>query len=340
MSRLDCVCNRNTKIIATYVQSKLGGYQGLFDGLPYPTNEHASSRDFFLNEDEWTSFENFEQIFRRAKRLVNEPNFYFNCGASSTRLNAWGRFYYFVRLFASPGDGYKRLPFFNNNSNDTKEIELIIPPTYDIRRKKNRTVLKVEFHNDFNPNRDYIGDPYFRGIISSIPTLWGLPPADVAQPMNSYDPEILFNEEPDFIPYNLDVRIEGNVMTLKDPADGRRRVVGEKVLLESEVVRGKKVFLGKYAKLPKDYAPNTWEKRQAIVITQSIQVGDRILLNAGEIFKAPYFILDITYNNISFIRRLSQIFRLRKIRSGSEQEMFETIDRLRRSIQAKNNAYL
>lgn len=339
-TRLDCVCNRNTKIIATYVRSKLGSFQDLFDGLPYPTDEYASPRDFFLNEDEWTTFENFERVFRRAKRLVNERNFYYNCGASSTRLNAWGRFYYFVRLFATPGDGFKRLPFFNNNSNDTKEIEIILPPTYDLRQKKIRTVLKVEFHDDFNPNWDYIGDPYLRGIISSIPTIWGLPPASIEQPMNAYDPEVLYNQEPDFIPYDLDVKVEGNAITLKDPLDGMRRVVGEKILLESEVVRGKKVFLGKYAKLPKDYAPGAWEKREAFVITQNIQVDDRLLLKAGEIFNAPYFILDITHDRISLYSRLSQVFRFRKIRNDSGQEMFETIDQLRRSIKAKNNAYL
>jgi len=340
MSRLDCICNRNTKIIATYVMNKMGSYQDLFDGLPYPTDEYTSSRDFFLNEDEWTTFENFERIFRRAKRVVNEQNFYYNCGASSTRLNAWGRFFYFVRLFATPGDGFKRLPFFNNNSNDTKEIEIILPPTYDIRLKKIRTVIKVEFHDDFNPNWDNIGDPYLRGIISSIPTIWGLPPASVDQPMNSYDPETLFNQEPDLIPYSFDVKVEGDVMTLKNPVDGERYVVGEKVLLESEVVRGKKVFLGKYSKLPKDYSPSSWEKREAIVITQNIQVDDQILLTAGEIFKAPYFILEITYDRISFFRRLSQLFRFRKMPKGSGREMFETVDQLRRSIRAKNNAYL
>ncbi|MBW1946213.1 MAG: hypothetical protein JRJ51_25850 [Deltaproteobacteria bacterium] len=304
MTRMDCVCNRNTKIIATYLSSKLGSIQDLFDGVPYPTDEYTSPRDFFLNEDEWTTFENFDRVFRRAKRLINEPNFYFNCGAS------------------------------------TKEIEIILPPTYDLRLKKIRTVLKVEFHNDFNPNRDYIGDPYLRGIISSIPTIWGLPPATIEQPMNSYNPETLFNQEPDFTPYKLDVRIEGNIMTLKDPADGQRRIVGEMVLLEPEIINGKRVFLSKYSKLPKNYASSSWEKRQAMLITQNVQAGNRILLNAGEIFMAPYFILDITYDSVSILRRLSQVFKFRNIRSDSGQEMFETIDQLRRSNRAKNNAYL
>lgn len=340
MSRLDCICNRNTKIIATYVRSKLGTYQDLFDGLPYPTDEYASAKDFFLNEDEWTSFEDFERIFRRAKRLVNEPDFYYRCGASSIPLNAWGRFHYFARLFATPGDGYKKLPFFNKNSNDTKDIEVVLPPAYDIRLRKTRTILKVEFHEDFNPNRIYMADPYLRGIISSIPTIWGLPPASIEQPMNPYNPEILFNQDPDFIPYHLDVKIEGNLVTLNDPASGRRCEVGEKVLLESEVVHGKKVFLGKYTKLHKNYSKKAWDKREAILITLSIQADDQILLNAGEIFMAPYFILDVQYDSVSFFSRLSQICRFRKTQNGSGQEMFETIDQLRRTIRAKNSAYL
>ncbi len=337
---MDCICNRNTKIIATYVNSKLGSCEDLFDSLPYPTDDYSSAKDFFLNEDEWSTFENFEQLFRRAKRLVSEDNFYFNCGASSSRLNSWGRFYYFVRLFASPSDGFGKLPFFNKNSNDTKDIEVILPPTYDVRQKKIRTVIKVEFHEDFNPDRDYIGAPYLNGIISSIPTIWGLPPASVKQVMNAYNPATLFDQEPDLIPYHLGIRIEHNDMTLKDPSDGQRRVVGKKILLKSEVVNGKKVFLGKYSELPTDYSPSTWENREAIVITQSIQVDNRILLDEGEIFMAPYFILDITYDRISFLRRISQIFRFGKIRNSTGQEMFETIDQLRRSIRAKNNAYL
>ena len=63
MSRMDCICNRNTRIIASYVQSKLGSCQDLFNGLPYPTDEYTAPSEFFMNEDEWTTFENFEQIF-------------------------------------------------------------------------------------------------------------------------------------------------------------------------------------------------------------------------------------------------------------------------------------
>ncbi len=340
MSRIDCMCNRNTRIIATYVKSKIGNFHGLFDGLPYPTDEYSSPVDFFMNEDEWTTFENFEKIFRRGKRLVNEPNFYYNCGASSSALNAWGRFYYFVKLFTSPEAGLKNLPFFNKNSNDIKEIEIVQPPTYDIRLRKFKTIIKVLFHEDFNPDRGYVGDPYLRGIISSIPTIWNLPPAEVTQPLMPYHPVKLFNNEPDFVGFHLDVKIEGNALMLNDPETGKRVQAGEKVLLESELINNQKVFLGKHTRLPNNYNPGTWEKREAIRITRNIQAGDQLILKAGDIYNTPYFILNILHDRASIFRRFAHIPKFRQIRDRSSQEMFETIDQLRRSINAKNNAYL
>ena len=122
MSRFDCISNRNVRIVATYVTSKLGHHDPLFEGLPYPTDRYPSPDDFFLNEDEWIPYENFQSIFRKAKELVGEPYFYFNCGASSATLKSWGRLDYFVRVFASPSDGFKRLQFFNRNFNDKLRI--------------------------------------------------------------------------------------------------------------------------------------------------------------------------------------------------------------------------
>lgn len=55
---------------------------------------------------------------------------------------------------------------------------------------------------------------------------------------------------------------------------------------------------------------------------------------------APYFILDITYDRSSFGNRLSQIFKFRKTRTDSGEELYDIISQLRKSIRAKNNAYL
>lgn len=338
MSRPDCISNRNIKIIAAYVTYRRGNHHSLFDGLPYPANEYPSPEIFFLNEDEWTSHDNFNRVFRKAKELVNEPDFFFNCGASSANLRSWGRFHYFVRVFATPNDGFKKLPFFNTNFDDTKEIEIILPPTYDRKLKKIRTLIKIQFHSDFDPNKDYMGHQYTKGMISSIPTIWAMPPAFIRQVLTPFNPEILFNEEPEFTPYKFDAAIEADVMTIKHPEHGRRVIVGEKIFLEPSVMNGKKAYLGKYTKRASGYLSGGEDKKEAVLITETIQVDNRVLLNAGEIFMAPYFILDITYDRGSLFHRLSQILKIRGNNRDSGKELIETIDQLRRSVRDKNSA--
>ena len=339
MSRSDCISNRHARIIAGYVTSKLGHYDRLFDGLPYPEAQYPSPDDFFLDEDEWTSYENFQKILREAKELVGEPWFYFNCGASSAALEALGRLRYFVRVFSGPSDGFKRLPFFNRNLNDTKNIDIIVPPAYDKFSGKIRTILSVKYHDDFDVHRAYIDDPYLRGILSAIPTIWGLKPAIIRQPLVPYDPEILFNEEPEFAPYDLDVRMRSDLLTMKDLTSGKRQIVGKKILIEPEHINGDKVFLGKYDEFSKDALKERSDRKEAILITKTVRIDHRILFKAGEIFRAPYFILRVLYDRPSFQERLSHIFRGNQDSQESGKELIETINQLRETVEARNRAY-
>ena len=161
----------------------------------------------------------------------------------------------------------------------------------------------------------------------------------IKQPLNPYDPESLFNEEPEFSGYDLNARMEGDVLSIKDPHDDRRRVVGKKVLMEPELVNGKKVFLGKYSEILKGPLRRIGDKKEAILITDTVRVDNRIILKSGEIFKAPYYILDVTYDRFSLINRLSQVFRIRKEYEEWEEGLIDTINRLRETIETRNMAY-
>lgn len=339
MDREDRVSNRNIRIIAAYVDSKLSDFHTLFNALPYPENEYHSPEEFFLNEDEWTSLNNFERIFRRARNLVNEENFYFNCGASCARLKSWGRFHYFVRVFATPNDGFKRLPFFNKNFNDTKEIEIISPPAYESRSRSFRTILKIDLHSDIDPHKDYIRDPYFRGIISSIPTIWGLKPATIRQVLSPYNPEILFEKEPEFACHGLKAKINGNIMTVSVPGNDTPLKAGKKVILVPEEKNGKKVFLGKYDSLFEAADSRHGQRHEALLITKTVKSNNHVLLQKGDIYMAPYFILDVYYEKMTLFQRLSQLFRFREGTQDTGTELIDTINKLRKSIKAKNDAY-
>ena len=316
MSRKDCVSNRNTKIIATYVRYRLGSLGSLFDNVPFPKDKYPTAKQFFLNEDEWTTFENFETIFRKAKEMVGEKDFFFQCGASSARFGSWGRFEYFARVFASPSDGYKRLPFFSRNSEDTKDIEVIKKPEYDRKSKKIKTILKITFHDDFDCNRDYIGDAYLRGIIASIPTIWGLPPASTEQPLVPYDPEILFNTDPDFSHYHLNAKMDGNSLTVNDPETGHRKEVGKRVILIPEELEKQELFLGKYVPLEENQQIENGKGKTAILITETIRKGEDILFQEGDIYLAPYIIINVSYDRLSWKRRLAEIFRIKREPKG------------------------
>jgi class 3 adenylate cyclase len=339
MGRDDCISNRNIKIISTYVESLLGDTAALFEGLPFPEDRYASVKECFTDEDEWTSFEIFREIFRRGRQLVGDPDFYFNCGASTAALHSWGRFGYFAQLFSGPSDGIRRLPFFNQNFNDTKDIDLIEAPAYDKKLRKIRAVIRIKSHEDHDINRDYIGDPYLRGIISSIPTLWGLPRASVAQIMNEYDPVALFNEDEEFASLDLDARIEGEELTVYSSAERQRKIVGRKVVLEPDIVEGRSVFLGRVSELPSHDNRNKSGRSTGILIRDSLRVGGREIFTQGEIFNAPYFILVITYEEAPFFKKLLRPL----LESGRSAEaaygMIETINQLREAMRTKNEAY-
>ncbi|UCF73236.1 MAG: hypothetical protein JSW35_01915 [Deltaproteobacteria bacterium] len=339
MSRGNCISNRNIRIISTYVENLLGNTADLFEGISFPEDRYKSAKDYLADEDEWTTFETFQKVFRRAKRLVGDPNFYFNCGASSATLRSWGRFGYFVQLFSGPNDGIRRLPFFNTNFNDTKDIDIIKPPTYDKKLKKVRALIRVNFHEDHDANRDFIGDPYLKGIMASIPTIWGIPPAIIKQPLNGYDPEVLFNEEEEFLPFNLDAKIEDKKLTIYSPVEKKRKVVGRKVLLEPDIIGGRSIFLGRFSELHNGEENSEKKRYVGILITESLSANNINILTAGEIFKAPYFILDITYDRLHLWNRVLQSFSRRGKEGEPAYGMIDTINQLREAMLAKDMAY-
>ncbi|MGD9158192.1 MAG: adenylate/guanylate cyclase domain-containing protein [Desulfobacteraceae bacterium] len=337
MSRTDCISNRNISIVSTYLLKKTGSYSALFHDLPFPSDRYESPEAFFLNEDEWTTYDNFQKILRRAKDLSEEPYFYFNCGSSSAMLRSWGRFGYLVRFFAGPDDGFKRLSFFNSNINDTKDIDVIIPPSYDKTLKRVRVILKVSYHDDIDVNYDYIQDAYRRGIISSIPTLWGLSPAKIKQPLYAYDPVILLNNEPEFAEFELDAKMEDGYLTITDPIEKERKRVGKKISLVSDRVNEKEIFLGRYSE--QGLSGDNAKKPGAILITETVRGDDRILLRKGEIYNAPYFILDVTYNRFSWLKRCIKVLKKKRNKSDSEMQLVDTINNLRINIKERNRAY-
>jgi class 3 adenylate cyclase len=185
-----------------------------------------------------------------------------------------------------------------------KDIEVISPPSYDSRAGKIRTLLKLTYDKDADINGDYIGHAFTRGLIAAIPTPWGGKPASIRQPLNPCDPEVLFSREPEFSSYNLDLMVDGDSMTVRAPREAHRQIIGKRIFLEPESKNGCDLYLSRYTECGAGSTPN--ERKEAFLVTDTVKLDDRILLKAGEIYKAPYYILDVTYERPSLRDRITQ----------------------------------
>jgi class 3 adenylate cyclase len=161
----------------------------------------------------------------------------------------------------------------------------------------------------------------------------------VKQPLSPYDPEILFKKEPELAPFGLDVKLEDPFLTVMDPLSGKRKRVGRKIRLKPEQVDGRDVFLGRYEELKDNRTNNNGDGTEAILIDHTVKADNRILLKSGEIFKCPYFILDVSYDRLGLIDRLSHIFKHLGRREDPGKGLIETINRLNESMAARNQAY-
>jgi len=128
-------------------------------------------------------------------------------------------------------------------------------------------------------------------------------------------------------------------LTINDPDGGRRKIVGEKVTHEPDMIDWKRFVRGRYPIGPDRMAGATYDIRSAVLITETVRVDGQIVLKEGEIFGAPYFILEVTYDRCSFLDRLNQMFRVPPRSDGTAAGLIETIDRLRESIEDRNRAY-
>jgi class 3 adenylate cyclase len=125
--------------------------------------------------------------------------------------------------------------------------------------------------------------------------------------------------------------MEKDLLTIKDPIDGQRKIVGKKILIDPELLSKQDISQGKTDELPRDYSVNMGDRKEAILITETVQADNWVILKAGEIFKSPYFILDVTYNRFSLVNRVSQFYKTPRSREESGDGLIETINRLERA---------
>jgi hypothetical protein len=154
---------RVISVILKYLESKAYQTDSLLKGLPYP-------RGYLQDPFNWVNHNVRETICQRAVELTQNVSIMYQVGLASPGLKAFGGLDNLVKLLANPQIAY------NNVSKYAQYFDRI--PQFDttvIGEKK--VIINMTFPQKYEVSKNSC---YFaQGMLAGVPTLWGLPPAEV-----------------------------------------------------------------------------------------------------------------------------------------------------------------
>lgn len=284
------MCCRNVTIIARYVEQVLGSDVLLLENLPY-------SVEYLKDEHNWIPLSVYSEIMDRAVELLKDPDAPFKMGLSAQELESWGAFRYLQKVFGSvifgPIEVYKQVGKYNEFFNRTKDLIVARPG-------RDHCYIKVKFKNRVNPVDDFASDAFIRGILAGVPHIWHLPQAKIEEPLFEYDLRYLLEK------VGLPAQAGAAKMDIRNNKLFVNGVeCGREVVLLSEMEKGEPLFLGQYRDVHVGDKVETF--KVGILITADVVVNDKLKLKKGQIYNAPYFIYKISWQPLSFWRKIYQL---------------------------------
>ncbi len=166
---------RVTNSVLKYLESKGYNCDSIVDGLPYPyTKEYLSDP---LN---WVTYEIRETICRHAAKLTSDEAIMFKVGLSTPTLNPLGGIESVIRKFSGPKMVYRFVPRY------ARLLDRVFKFKTTFHDKNCATIeMRIE-EPGYKPSKDSCF--YAQGILAAIPTLWGLPPAEIHEKECMYMP--------------------------------------------------------------------------------------------------------------------------------------------------------
>ncbi len=135
------------------------------------------TRDHLYDDGTWISYEIYQTINEIAKRITDDPRFCHSVGRSFFELNQGG-LVTIGKYLGSPELVYREFPGFINRYNNQIQMSFIrCSPTKAIMRSTLRRPFRQRFGRSSVLYKN--GCDLCKGIFSSIPTLFDLPPAEV-----------------------------------------------------------------------------------------------------------------------------------------------------------------
>ena len=164
----------NSRAIIEYIRRRHPGRLAeLYQGLPAPWCDRPDLEIYLSDENNWIPSSLVVRLFERAREITSEPDVAFQIGFDSIVNREFSYFQLiFIRFLSSPRGMLRKLNQLNSKLNSTKIVELI----YDT---PSHAVIRWHWRDGIISSKDVCS--YNRGIYSAIPTIHGLPAAQVTE---------------------------------------------------------------------------------------------------------------------------------------------------------------
>ncbi|MBN2240799.1 MAG: PAS domain S-box protein [Dehalococcoidales bacterium] len=156
---------RVTKTLLEYLKPNDIELEYLLEGLAY-------SKEYLDDSSNWITPAERDEFCRRAIDLRNDKTFMYHAGLLTPDIQGLGGMKTLVRLLGTPRIAYENVPKYSSwfDKNISFNTEIISP-------QQARIIISNPGNLPFSKNACY----YAQGILASIPTIWGLPPARIQE---------------------------------------------------------------------------------------------------------------------------------------------------------------
>ncbi|MFH1053069.1 MAG: ATP-binding protein [Candidatus Woesearchaeota archaeon] len=269
----------------------------ILDGFPISEND-------LRNQRLWSTLPNLFDLFDRIMSAygTQDPDLFFDLGKGISETES-GPLYWIAKRTGRIDVLVKNYPWLNRRFNLDQEIETIsVTPT--------SALLLNYFVEPFRPMERLSQCRWTKGIMAGGPKFKSMPSADIREIMCSFSLEEIFRKDYDYLGLQTKAEngvfyIEGEkfaeqVMLEPTPTPGRFLRKGKK-LFSSPKIRGLPPgvnsgidwYFDGNCHLPDG---NDDHSHKAFLVTRTLTIGEKDILQRGQIYGAPYCLYDMTWN--------------------------------------------
>jgi signal transduction histidine kinase len=156
---------RVTRTLLTYVREMNGYLGGLLDGLDL-------DESYLIDTNNWVSHAFLHVLYARMMDILGDKNAVYKMNLAGTRLHPLGLLDWIARLLGNPRLIYMQAPKYNRLLKANGDV--FIHASGD-----SWVLLEDRYHDSGQKTR--LDCDYTRGVLAAIPTIYGMPMADVEE---------------------------------------------------------------------------------------------------------------------------------------------------------------